>query len=588
MPASRRRGSRSRRHGRSVPGWSGTRAIPRSGSPRAPACRNRSRPAWSRCWRSCRSPPTPCRARAACERRKNPGSQTELSVQLENRLDRHVTHLRIEVTNRRILAVVFRADAFDPQRDRLRDRLVLQRTRDSAPADAWRRSGEGGPGKPAHRWVLDRGQADDGIALARDPQPVGADARVFEPHAVPLVIGHLLGRHRGRDVVLGGIPHLVQLGQSIGIDVAFHGHHAHVLRSHPLAALLGGGQETFAIGDEVELPLPGATRLIVSTACENSKLVLALLADARYSDRASLAPQPGFGVSDQVLVAGGGPVLGVHGDSNRTETPDPFDPCSVPRHRVGDRHAVVFRDRPRAYLTDRVGRPPEALHDRISWVFWISCSLQVGHELRVRERYRAQFEIDLGCRHQRTTSLALSIRLISAPCLGERSRGSRVGKRLAHRPCASRCRPHRGASATFQDGDTSWTRSVSCRRSGPWASPRSKRDLQASCRIAATRPSCFCAATGCVSSPARRTPCSITTTSALRSWPTLTATPAGSRPSAPRRWCSPRSRLVARAPRTASCSTAPAGRTFCTWSALWSMSALGTSSSWRCCRDTAA
>src|SRR2546421_13086381 len=114
-------------------------------------------------------------------------------------------------------------------------------------------------------------------------------------------------------------------------------------------------------------------------------------------------------------------------DPNRTETPDAIFPCSVPRHDIGDRNAVELSNQPCAHLGGRVGCPPEALHRRISWVFWIPCRFEVGHELRVTELSRAQFEIDLGFRRHRTTSLALSIRLISAPCLGARCSGIRAG-----------------------------------------------------------------------------------------------------------------------------------------------------------------
>src|SRR5438445_151072 len=88
--------------------------------------------------------------------------------------------------------------------------------------------------------------------------------------------------------------------------------------------------------------------------------------------------------------------------------------------RDGVAHAYLYAahangDLPGKHLIWRAGAPPESKHRWIARLVRISRCFEVRNHRCVVQRRRAQLEIGESFRHQRTISLASSIRLISAP-----------------------------------------------------------------------------------------------------------------------------------------------------------------------------
>src|SRR6202007_3095992 len=117
-------------------------------------------------------------------------------------------HLGIDAEDRRVFSIVAGADAGVPGLDRLRHRLVLQRSRDAPSANAAPRSRVRGRGHAANHGTVEHRAADDLISLASNPEAIMADGWILEPVAPPLVECHLAFGHRARHIVRRLAPRL--------------------------------------------------------------------------------------------------------------------------------------------------------------------------------------------------------------------------------------------------------------------------------------------------------------------------------------------------------------------------------------------
>ena len=155
--------------------------------------------------------------------------------------------------DRRVGAVVGSSHSRVPQLDRLRQRFVLQRARDSAAPYLPARCGEPCPGQAANRWKLQEGETDEGLSFACDPETILANGGVIERGLHPLVERLPRNRHRGWGVLLGGGHHLVQFRQTLRILVVADGHERHASRLHQPALMLRRRDQLVVMSDEVEL-----------------------------------------------------------------------------------------------------------------------------------------------------------------------------------------------------------------------------------------------------------------------------------------------------------------------------------------------
>ncbi len=214
---------------------------------------------------------------------------------------------------------------------------------------------------------------------------------------------------------------------------------------HLLAALLGTREEARAMCGEVELPYLGAPHFAVAPALEHLDVVRDVRSHSRHTDLAALCTHPGLPCIDELFVVRFAPDLWMEQETHRAEPLGSFSPGHVPPVQECDRDPIALRHHPREHLARRWERPPEMEHLRIARLIGGPRRLEVGDLLTVGNGRGAQFESGLGFGHRRQTSLALSIRLISAPCLGARCRTYRGEDAQRDRLCASRSRRHRGA-----------------------------------------------------------------------------------------------------------------------------------------------
>src|SRR5260221_12800888 len=92
----------------------------------------------------------------------------------------------VDVQDRIVLRVVSGPHAIDPQRDRLRERLALERPRDAPAAYRTRCRRPRRTDEAAHRRIFERRDADDLVALALKPNPVMSHVRSSKPLDVVL------------------------------------------------------------------------------------------------------------------------------------------------------------------------------------------------------------------------------------------------------------------------------------------------------------------------------------------------------------------------------------------------------------------
>src|SRR5438105_10923238 len=123
-----------------------------------------------------------------CSSATNPSSEVVIpTTTLPNRLRRAheldhlrtqaVTHRLVDVEDRRVLAVVVGADLVDAQDDRLHHGLALERARDAASSSCACHTRPVRRHHAALRWIVQEGDAEDRITLARDPHAVLVNAR---------------------------------------------------------------------------------------------------------------------------------------------------------------------------------------------------------------------------------------------------------------------------------------------------------------------------------------------------------------------------------------------------------------------------
>src|SRR5204862_2832543 len=92
-------------------------------------------------------------------------------------------HRVVDVQDRSVPAVVVGADPVDAERDRLHDRLVLERPRDALAASGARDAGPVRGDDAGRRRIAQERDAEDRVALARDPGPILVEAG--RAHPVP-------------------------------------------------------------------------------------------------------------------------------------------------------------------------------------------------------------------------------------------------------------------------------------------------------------------------------------------------------------------------------------------------------------------